>query len=86
MSGEIDMVVTSGANGIGLYRTEQILHELGEFPNEDEQTIIYSKLASRIYPSSITIRVFDIGGDKFRFLDFEEPNPFLGLERNKITS
>lgn len=79
VSGEIDMVVTSGANGIGLYRTEQILHELGEFPNEDEQTIIYSKLASRIYPSSITIRVFDIGGDKFRFLDFEEPNPFLGL-------
>jgi len=79
VSGEIDVVVTSGANGIGLYRTEQILNELGEFPSEDEQTRIYSKLSSRIYPNSITIRVFDIGGDKFRFLDFEEPNPFLGL-------
>jgi phosphotransferase system enzyme I (PtsI) len=79
VSGEIDMVVTSGASGIGLYRTEQILNELGEFPSEDEQTKIYSKLSSRIYPNTITIRVFDIGGDKFRFLDFEEPNPFLGL-------
>jgi len=79
VSGEIDMVVTSGASGIGLYRSEQILNELGEFPSEDEQTKIYTKLSSRIYPNSITIRVFDIGGDKFRFLDFEEPNPFLGL-------
>jgi phosphotransferase system enzyme I (PtsI) len=79
VSGEIEMVVTSGASGIGLYRSEQILNELGEFPSEDEQTTIYSKLSSRIYPNSITIRVFDIGGDKFRFLDFEEPNPFLGL-------
>ena len=79
VSGEIEMVITSGASGIGLYRSEQILNELGEFPSEDEQTIIYSKLASRIYPETVTIRVFDIGGDKFRFLDFEEPNPFLGL-------
>jgi phosphotransferase system enzyme I (PtsI) len=79
VSGEIEMVITSGANGIGLYRSEQILNELGEFPSEEEQTTIYSKLSSRIYPGTITIRVFDIGGDKFRFLDFEEPNPFLGL-------
>ena len=79
VSGEIEMVVTSGANGIGLYRSEQILNELGEFPSEEEQAKIYSKLSSRIYPNYITIRVFDIGGDKFRFLDFEEPNPFLGL-------
>jgi phosphotransferase system enzyme I (PtsI) len=79
VSGEIEIVVTSGASGIGLYRSEQILNEIGEFPSEDEQTTIYSKLSSRIYPNTITIRVFDIGGDKFRFLDFEEPNPFLGL-------
>lgn len=79
VSGEIDVVVTSGASGIGLYRSEQILNELGEFPSEEEQSAIYSKLSSRIYPHSVTIRVFDIGGDKFRFLDFEEPNPFLGL-------
>lgn len=79
VSGEIDIVISSGANGIGLYRSEQILDELGEFPNEEEQTIIYSKLASRMYPLFCTIRAFDIGGDKFRFQEYKEPNPFLGL-------
>lgn len=79
VTGEIDMVITSGAKGIGLYRSEQILNELGAFPDEEEQTIIYSKLASRIYPRSCTIRVFDIGGDKFRLVKYKEPNPFLGL-------
>ena len=79
VTGEIDMVITSNANGIGLYRSEQILNELGTFPDEEEQAVIYSKLASRIYPKLITIRAFDIGGDKFRFNDYKEPNPFLGL-------
>ena len=79
VSGEIDVVVTSGANGIGLYRTEQILEELSEFPTEDEQVKIYSNLSSRIYPNILTIRAFDIGGDKFRLLEINEANPFLGL-------
>ena len=48
VTGEIDVVITSNANGIGLYRSEQILNELGVFPEEDEQAIIYSKLASRM--------------------------------------
>ncbi|NNG26732.1 MAG: phosphoenolpyruvate--protein phosphotransferase [Ignavibacteriaceae bacterium] len=79
VTGEIDLVITSGAEGIGLYRSEQILDETGEFPSEDELEVIYSKLSSRIYPNHITIRAYDIGGDKFRFLDYQEPNPFLGL-------
>ncbi len=79
VTGEIDLVITNGAKGIGLYRTEQILEELGEFPSEGEQVKIYTNLATRIYPSPLTIRAFDIGGDKFKFLSFTEPNPFLGL-------
>jgi len=79
VTGEIDIVITSSAKGIGLYRSEQILNELGTFPDEEEQTVIYSKLASRIYPKFVTIRAFDIGGDKFRFSEYKEPNPFLGL-------
>jgi len=79
VTGEIDIVVTNGAKGIGLYRTEQLLEEFGEFPTEQEQTEVYEKLATRIYPAPLTIRAFDIGGDKFKFLSFTEPNPFLGL-------
>lgn len=79
VTGEIDLVIASGADGIGLYRSEQLLDELGGFPNEDEQTEIYSKLASRVYPLFCTIRAFDVGGDKFKLNDYKEPNPFLGL-------
>ncbi|MCK7517676.1 MAG: hypothetical protein MZV64_08135 [Ignavibacteriales bacterium] len=31
VTGEIDIVITSSAKGIGLYRSEQILNELGSF-------------------------------------------------------
>ena len=79
VTGEIDLVVSSGAKGIGLYRTEQFIDELGEIPSEDEQVRIYTNLSSRIYPETFTIRAFDIGGDKFRLFDYDEPNPFLGL-------
>lgn len=79
VTGEIDIVKTSGANGIGLYRSESLLNELGTIPSEEEQTEAYSRLAARVYPDSITIRAFDIGGDKFNLFDYDEPNPFLGL-------
>ncbi|NCQ18936.1 MAG: phosphoenolpyruvate--protein phosphotransferase [Ignavibacteria bacterium CG22_combo_CG10-13_8_21_14_all_37_15] len=79
VSSEIDLVITNGAKGIGLFRTEQIIEEIGEFPDEEEQVKIYSKLADRIYPENITIRAFDIGGDKVRQFDLQEANPFLGL-------
>lgn len=79
VTGEVDVVITSGAKGIGLYRTEQLLEEYNEFPTEEEQVRIYTNLATRIYPDVLTIRAFDIGGDKFKFMDFKESNPFLGL-------
>jgi phosphotransferase system enzyme I (PtsI) len=79
VTGEIDLVVSSGAKGIGLYRTEQIIDELGEIPDEEEQVRIYTNLSSRIYPESFIIRAFDIGGDKVKLFDYDEPNPFLGL-------
>ncbi len=79
VTGEIDLVITSGASGIGLYRTEHILDETGELPNEEEQTNIYANLASRVYPKDVIIRAFDMGGDKFRLMEYQEQNPFLGL-------
>jgi len=84
VTGEIDVVKTSGAKGIGLYRSEQLLDEMDTIPNEEEQALIYTRLASRIYPDSITIRAFDIGGDKFKLFDYDEPNPFLGLRGIRI--
>ncbi|GAB1349783.1 phosphoenolpyruvate--protein phosphotransferase [Ignavibacteriales bacterium] len=79
VSGEIEMLSTSGTKGIGLYRTEQLIEELGEFPDEETQTRIYSDLSARIYPELVTIRAFDLGGDKTRLFHPSERNPFLGL-------
>lgn len=79
VTGEIDIAKTNGAQGIGLYRSEQIFAEMGDLASEEEQTKIYSKLASRMYPQMVTIRALDIGGDKFNFSEISEPNPFLGL-------
>ncbi len=79
VSGEIESVISNGAKGIGLYRTEQIIEEMGEFPDEEEQQHIYENLSHRIYPGEVTIRAFDIGGDKVSIFDGHEANPFLGL-------
>ncbi len=79
VSGEIDMVVSNNAAGIGLYRTEQIIEEMGEFPDENDQQRIYENLSHRVFPEIVTIRAFDIGGDKVRIFDGHEANPFLGL-------
>lgn len=79
VSGEIAYVISNGAKGIGLYRTEQIIEEFGIFPEEEQQVEIYSQLAHRIYPDVITIRAFDLGGDKVRLFHDSEANPFLGL-------
>lgn len=79
ISGEIENVTSCGSEGIGLYRTEQLIEELGEFPDEEVQERIYSDLAAKIYPLNITIRAFDLGGDKTRLFHPHEANPFLGL-------
>ena len=79
VTGELTIAKANGAQGIGLYRSEQIIDELGDLATEDEQDKIYDKLASSMYPQSVTIRALDIGGDKFNFSEISEPNPFLGL-------
>ena len=75
---ELEYVVQNGAEGIGLVRTEQLFQVADSFPDEETQFEVYSKLAEKLYPNEITIRTFDIGGDKVLPLDIKEPNPFLG--------
>ena len=51
VSGEIEMVVTNGAEGIGLYRTEQMIEENGEIPNEDETVHHVFEACAAYYPA-----------------------------------
>ncbi|MCF6269529.1 MAG: phosphoenolpyruvate--protein phosphotransferase [Melioribacteraceae bacterium] len=75
---EIELIIQNGAEGVGLMRTEQIFQEYDSFPSEDEQSEVYSNYAEKLYPLPLTIRAFDIGGDKVLPVDVQEPNPMLG--------
>lgn len=71
--------------GLGLLRTEHFLSAYDEIPSEADQTRIYSDLANRFHPAPITIRTFDIGGDKYIGGGFREKNPFLGWRGIRIS-
>lgn len=81
---EVDYVVTHFGCDVGLYRTEHLFMELGDFPGEEEQCKQYKFLAERIYPGTVTIRTFDIGGDKILPDSQKELNPFLGWRGIRI--
>jgi len=73
-------VLSHGAEGIGLYRTEFFFLNRSDLPSEEEQYQAYKKIAERVYPNSVIIRTLDIGGDKLsaQIGTVKEMNPFLG--------
>ncbi|KXK53438.1 MAG: phosphotransferase system enzyme I [Chlorobi bacterium OLB5] len=81
---EVDYVVTHFGCDVGLYRTEHLFMELGDFPSEEDQYKQYKFLAEHIYPKTVTIRTFDIGGDKILPESQKELNPFLGWRGIRI--
>lgn len=84
---ELPLVKRSGAKGIGLYRTEFLLLNGEEMPDEKTQTAIYSKVAREMAPHPVIIRTLDAGGDKLPVepLTEPEPNPFLGWRGIRVS-
>lgn len=78
LSEEMTFILHNCANGIGLVRTEQLFEEYEVFPDEEKQYEVYRKITEQIYPKTVIIRAFDIGGDKVLPVDLHEPNPMLG--------
>jgi phosphotransferase system enzyme I (PtsI) len=78
---EISFVISNGAEGIGLYRTEVMYLARKEFPIEEELFLAYQEVAERMSPFPTTIRTLDIGGDKLlsSVSRGDEINPALGL-------
>lgn len=84
---EMDSAKDYGAEGIGLFRTEYIYLSKNEFPSEKEQYIEYKKVVDQMYPNSVIIRTFDLGGDRLMIgnLKIDEQNPFLGWRSIRIS-
>ncbi|MBI2408030.1 MAG: phosphoenolpyruvate--protein phosphotransferase [Gemmatimonadetes bacterium] len=76
---EAAAAATSGAEGVGLMRTEFLVVGRAAMPDEDEQYEAYSRVLRAFAPHPVVIRTYDIGGDKLPVGGFpHEANPFLG--------
>ncbi len=76
----------SGAEGVGLYRTEMPFLVRERFPSEDEQTELYKRVLASFAPRPVTLRTLDVGGDKpLSYFPIEEENPFLGWRGIRMT-
>jgi phosphotransferase system enzyme I (PtsI) len=76
---EAEAAARSGAEGVGLMRTEFLVVGRANMPDEDEQYRAYRRVMEAFVGFPVIIRTFDIGGDKLPIGGFPiEPNPFLG--------
>ncbi|SFJ15709.1 phosphoenolpyruvate--protein phosphotransferase [Thermoflavimicrobium dichotomicum] len=84
---EVDAVVSSGADGIGLFRSEFLFMDREDLPSEEEQFEAYAEVVKKMDGKPVIIRTLDIGGDKhLPYLGLpEEMNPFLGWRAIRIS-
>lgn len=84
---EYSAIQRSGAEGVGLYRTEFFLLGNGSMPDEDEQYEHYRKLVESCAPEEVIFRTLDSGGDKlpFEVAEEKEDNPFLGWRGIRVS-
>lgn len=83
---EVEPALRFGAEGVGLLRTEFLVTGRTDLPSEDEQTTYYRRVADAFRDHTVTIRAYDLGGDKFpaAFPAPAEPNPFLGWRSIRV--
>jgi phosphoenolpyruvate-protein phosphotransferase (PTS system enzyme I) len=84
---DLPLVKHSGAKGIGLYRTEFLLLNGEEMPDEKRQAEVYTRVAQEMAPHTVIVRTLDAGGDKLPVepLTDPEPNPFLGWRGIRVS-
>ncbi|MEH2402025.1 phosphoenolpyruvate--protein phosphotransferase [Nostoc sp.] len=78
---DVQVAVASGAEGVGLLRTEFLYLERTSAPTEEEQLEVYQAIAQVLDNRPLIIRTLDVGGDKplpYLIVGLREANPFLG--------
>ncbi len=72
------------AQGVGLYRTENLYLRLDAWPTEAEQYEEYAEVVREARGRLVTFRTLDLGGDK-RLGDLtDEANPFMGYRAIRL--
>lgn len=77
---DLDILAETGAEGIGLFRTEFQFMVAEEMPRFNAQTALYGRVMDAAGDMPVTFRTLDLGGDKvLPYLEAErEENPALG--------
>ncbi|MFH5186050.1 phosphoenolpyruvate--protein phosphotransferase [Paenibacillus sp. TAB 01] len=83
---DLQKVLSNGAEGIGLFRTEFLYMGRSSFPTEEEQFSVYKHVLEKMEGKPVVIRTLDIGGDKeLSYMKLpQESNPFLGLRALRL--
>jgi phosphotransferase system enzyme I (PtsI) len=77
---EIETVLNSNAEGIGLFRSEFLFMDPRDQPDEEVQFSAYVRVLNAMKGKPVTIRTLDVGGDKLlpSMEEGNENNPLLG--------
>ena len=83
---DLDLVKSSDAEGIGLFRSEYIYLSSSDYPSEETQFNIYRETLSAMEGKRVIIRTLDIGADKTAdyFMLKHEENPAMGMRAIRI--
>lgn len=83
---DLQMTLQTGAEGVGLYRTEYLFMNRDEPPGEEEQFDVYRTIVEKLNGKPLTIRTLDIGADKQIDGNATAPatNPALGLRAIRL--
>lgn len=85
---DMDALIESGAEGVGLYRTEYLFMNRPRPPSEEEQYRIYCGILERLGTQPLTIRTLDLGADKQIDCEHQDlhtqTNPALGLRAIRL--
>ncbi|MBB6488367.1 phosphoenolpyruvate--protein phosphotransferase [Rhizobium lusitanum] len=84
---DLPQLAESGAEGIGLFRTELQFMIASTMPKAEEQEIFYRNVMKQAGGRVVTFRTLDIGGDKVvpYFRAHEEENPALGWRAIRLS-
>ena len=84
---DVARAVESGAEGVGLLRTEFMYLDRSRAPGEDEQYAVLRDIAQSLEGRPVVVRTLDAGADKpLPFLRGPaEENPFLGLRGVRLS-
>ena len=83
---DVTAAKSSGATGIGLYRTEFLFMNRRDMPDEEEQFVAYKSVAEAMKGAVVIIRTLDLGADKQMNPDTVSncANPALGLRAIRL--